>query len=150
MLCLAMTESASGEMTHAQQISDVQDIPPHYLKQILSRLRAAGLVRSARGPSGGHALARPASQISVGEIITSLEGEVTGVEGILAMPCAIHVGPSHCVIKELLLDVKAKVEELLFSTSLADLASRQSTLSSERILVRPRFLDAPDSGDRVG
>lgn len=144
MLYLAMTSADDGMMLHAQQISDAQDIPPHYLKQILSRLRGAGLVRSTRGPAGGHALARPAAEISVGEIISSLEGELTGVESILAMPCAIHVGPSHCVIKELLLDVKAKVEEVLFSTSLADLSLRQSILSDERILVRPRLLDAPE------
>ena len=142
----AMVLLSSGEDTealrHAQDISNVQDIPSHYLKQILIKLREAGLVKSTRGPSGGHSLARPPSEITVGEILVCLEGEVTGVEGVLAMPCHIGVGPDYCVIKELLLEVKALVEDLLYSTTLADLANRQCQLSTERILVQPRFLNA--------
>lgn len=134
------THSSSCEMFHACDISQAQDIPPHYLKQILSRLRSAGLVRSTRGPAGGHALARAASEITVGEVIGCLEGELTGVESILAMPCAIDVGPSHCVIKEFLLEMKRRVEELLNTTTLQDLAGRQGELSKGQILVRPRIL----------
>ena len=46
MLFLAMHSRADGTMLHAQEISEAQDIPPHYLKQILSRLRAAGKARA--------------------------------------------------------------------------------------------------------
>ncbi|MCB9730676.1 MAG: Rrf2 family transcriptional regulator [Deltaproteobacteria bacterium] len=148
MVYLATRSSPSCEMFHACDISQTQDIPPHYLKQILSRLRSAGLVRSTRGPAGGHALARPASEISLGEVIGCLEGELTGVEGILAMPCAIDVGPSHCVIKEFLLEMKRRVEELLNSTTLADLAARQTELSKGQILVRPRILVEAEALER--
>ena len=141
MVLLSSGEDPVGTLRHAQDISAVQDIPAHYLKQILIRLREAGLVRSTRGPSGGHSLAKPPREITVGEILVCLEGEVTGVEGVLAMPCHIAVGPDHCVIKELLLEVKARVEELLYSTTLADLATRQCDLSAERVLVQPRFLN---------
>lgn len=142
------THTSAGEMFHACDISQAQDIPPHYLKQILSRLRSAGLVRSTRGPAGGHALARPAAEISVGEVIGCLEGELTGVESILAMPCAIDVGPSHCVIKEFLLEMKRRVEELLNNTTLEDLAGRQTELSAGQILVRPRILVEAEALER--
>ena len=140
MVYLAMRDGSEDEMVHAQEISDAQDIPPHYLKQILSRLRASGLIRSTRGPSGGHSLARSAAEIPVGEVIRCLEGEATGVEGVLSMPCKIQVGSAHCVIREFLLEMKRRVESLLDETSLADLATRQDELVKGPILVRPRIM----------
>ena len=147
MLFLAMHSSDDGTMLHAQEISEEQDIPPHYLKQILSRLRAAGLVRSTRGPTGGHSLARSADEISVGEVVRCLEGSVSGVEGILAMACNIGVGPSHCVIKELLLEVKRLVEDLLDETSLARMAERQVELKEKQIVVRPHLTATDGQGN---
>ena len=129
MLYLAMKQGDPAAYMHAQKISEAQAIPPHYLKQILIQLRAAGLIRSARGPSGGHALARPSDDITVGEIIGCLEGQLTCVDGILDMPCTIHVGPDHCVIKEFLIDVKDKIEKILHGTTLADLSQRQDTIT---------------------
>jgi Rrf2 family protein len=146
MVLLSSGDDPVGKLRHAQDISSTQDIPAHYLKQILIRLRESGLVKSIRGPAGGHCLAKPASSITVGEILVCLEGEVTGLEAVLAMPCHIGVGPDHCVIKELLLEVKALVEGLLYSTTLADLVKRQCHLSQERVLVQPRFLN-PCHGD---
>jgi Rrf2 family protein len=145
MVLLSSGADPTGTLRHARDISTTQDIPSH-LKQILIKLRSAGLVKSTRGPSGGHSLGKPPAEITVGEILACLEGEVTGVEGVLAMPCHIGVGPDHCVIKELLLEVKARVEELLYTTTLADLAERQCQLSAERVLVQPRFLN-PCHGD---
>jgi Rrf2 family iron-sulfur cluster assembly transcriptional regulator len=140
MVYLASHVGEGSGRVHAKEISEIQDIPPHYLKQILARLRAAGLVRSSRGPTGGHSLGREAHEISVGEVVQCLEGGISGVESILAMPCSIGVGPSHCVIKELLLEVKRRVEDFLGETTLAMVAERQLELSARKILVQPRFL----------
>lgn len=140
MLYLAMKSPGDGDLLQASEISEAQDIPPHYLKQILSRLRAAGLVRSIRGPAGGHGLARDARDISVGEIIQCLEGQLTNINAILDLPCGIAVGPQHCVIKEFLVEVKEAIEGLLNARTLADLAERQSDLTNRKILVQPRIM----------
>ena len=140
MLYLAMKASERDGLVQASEISEAQDIPEHYLKQILARLRSAGLVRSARGPAGGHGLARDPRDISVGEVIQCLEGQLTHIQTILDMPCSIAVGSQHCVIKEFLVEVKDAIEALLSARSLADLALRQDTLSRERILVQPRIM----------
>lgn len=140
MLYLAMKSTGDDQLLQASEISEAQDIPPHYLKQILSRLRAAGLVRSIRGPAGGHGLARDPADISVGEIIQVLEGQLTSINAILDLPCSIAVGPQHCVIKEFLVEVKVAIEGLLNVKTLADLADRQRTLSTEKILVQPRIM----------
>jgi Rrf2 family cysteine metabolism transcriptional repressor len=144
MLYLARHAADGASLLQASEISEAQDIPPHYLKQILSRLRAAGLLRSTRGPAGGHGLARDPSDISVGEIIQCLEGQLTSINAILDMPCQIKVGPQHCVIKEFLVSVKHEIETLLHAKSLAELAARQDVLVAERILVQPRIMRPPE------
>lgn len=142
MLYLAMQQDGDA-LLQASEISEAQDIPSHYLKQILSRLRAAGLVKSSRGPQGGHGLGRDPATISVGEIIHVLEGPLTSVDAILDLPCHIKVGPQHCVIKEFLVEVKREVEALLYGRSLADLAKRQNVLVDQKILVQPRIMRPP-------
>jgi len=56
-------------------ISERQELSLAYLEQIFLRLRRAGLVESARGRSGGYALARPASEIHIDEIMRAVEEE---------------------------------------------------------------------------
>src|SRR3712207_5998414 len=56
------------------EIAARESIPEAYLEQLLTSLRKAGLVRSSRGPRGGHELARPPSAITVGDVVHALEG----------------------------------------------------------------------------
>src|SRR5690606_4002890 len=56
-------------------IADRQHLSIAYLEQIFLRLRRAGLVESARGRSGGYRLGKPASEISVAEIMRAVEEE---------------------------------------------------------------------------
>ncbi|WP_341531774.1 Rrf2 family transcriptional regulator (plasmid) [Nostoc sp. UHCC 0302] len=58
-----------------REIISMQPIPERYLEHILLTLRCGGLVYSQRGPKGGFVLARNPEQITVREIITSLESE---------------------------------------------------------------------------
>jgi Rrf2 family transcriptional regulator, cysteine metabolism repressor len=53
-----------------------QKIPEAYLDQLLSGLRRAGIVRSVRGPHGGHELARSPRDLTLGDVVTALEGPV--------------------------------------------------------------------------
>jgi Rrf2 family protein len=92
-------------------------------------------VVSARGPQGGHQLARPAAAISLRDVLIALEGQTTSVDQILSLPCHIEVGTRHCVIREVLLEVKQAVDTILARTTLADLVARQQRLSDEKITV---------------
>jgi Rrf2 family cysteine metabolism transcriptional repressor len=55
-------------------IAQRRGLPEPYLNQLMITLRQAGLVTSKRGPSGGHALARPPAEISLREAFSVLEG----------------------------------------------------------------------------
>ena len=59
---------------HIREISQEYGIPERYLVQILLQLKGAGLVASTRGAGGGYRLARPASSISLSEILVAMDG----------------------------------------------------------------------------
>ena len=60
----------------ARDIAQREDIPLRYLEQIFQDLKRAGLVESKRGPRGGYFLKRPASEISLSEVVRALQGPV--------------------------------------------------------------------------
>ncbi|HJD02725.1 MAG TPA: Rrf2 family transcriptional regulator [Candidatus Mediterraneibacter excrementavium] len=61
-------------------ISARQDISERYLEQLMALLRKAGLIRSVRGAGGGYVLAKDMKEISVGDILRALEGNLEPVE----------------------------------------------------------------------
>lgn len=73
----AMLELAKREGSGPATILDIaqsQDIPARFLEAILRQLKQSGLTESVRGKRGGYVLARPAKQISVGDVIRLIEG----------------------------------------------------------------------------
>ena len=63
---------AAGKAVPMAKIAERQHISLPYLEQLFSKLRREGLVSSMRGPGGGYRLARPASQIFIGEIMQAV------------------------------------------------------------------------------
>ena len=66
-----------GESAMIAEIAAAQAIPQRFLEVIFAELRQARLIKSYRGPQGGHALARTPSEITVGEIVRLVEGPTT-------------------------------------------------------------------------
>ncbi|MDI6869988.1 MAG: Rrf2 family transcriptional regulator [Bacillota bacterium] len=71
-------------------VAERQGISEHYLEQLMSTLRKAGLVVSVRGSQGGYGLAREAAEITAGDIIRALEGPIAPVE------CVDESGGTPC------------------------------------------------------
>lgn len=63
------------------EIADRQDLPTDYVRSSMSDLRRAGIVATRRGRVGGYKLARPASQITLADIIRAVDGPLTVVMG---------------------------------------------------------------------
>lgn len=103
-------------------IASRQRIPEHFLDQLLITLRRAGLLKSHRGPQGGHMLARPPEQISMGDVILALEGNVAPME-CLPTPAACQLSPG-CAIREVWAQVEEFARQLLAQTTLQGLAER--------------------------
>ena len=62
--------------TQLGNVAKRQDISVKYLEQLIIPLKKANLIKSFRGPKGGHILAKPPGEITVGEIVTLLEGGI--------------------------------------------------------------------------
>ncbi len=58
-----------------REIAEVEDLSVRYLEQVISSLKKHHLVDSLKGANGGYALAMPADQITVFDIITAIEGD---------------------------------------------------------------------------
>jgi Rrf2 family protein len=71
---LVALASAAPQTIKAQDVADAQDIPPGYLYDLLADLRRADLVQVQRGIGGGYVLARPAADLTLGEIVRRLDG----------------------------------------------------------------------------
>lgn len=67
------------EPVSIQSIAKRQNISESYLEQLVRKMRTAGLVVSVRGAGGGYQLAKPASEISVGDVLRALEGNLDAV-----------------------------------------------------------------------
>jgi Rrf2 family transcriptional regulator, cysteine metabolism repressor len=133
MLYIAMHNEEGPVTSH--EIACHQGIPEPYLRQILAQLSKDRLIHSNRGPQGGQVLGRPAAEITLKHILVTLEGQTSAIDQILALPCTIDVGPEHCAIREVFLEVKEAIERILNATTLGDLVARQREILDRRILV---------------
>ncbi|MDO8672973.1 MAG: Rrf2 family transcriptional regulator [Dehalococcoidia bacterium] len=122
----AMTDLALHLGEGPVQSADIaarQGIPEPYLDQLLTILRKAGLIRSIRGPQGGHILARPAEEIKLSEVIVVLEGSFAPMYCVDEATSCERSGT--CVQREIWKSVKEATQELLQSTTIHDLAQRE-------------------------
>ena len=78
--CVVLAAAGAGP-TRSETVADDQHIPAKFLEAILSSLRQAGLVSSRRGAEGGYWLARPATDITVADIIRAVDGPLAEVRG---------------------------------------------------------------------
>jgi Rrf2 family protein len=77
-----LARNKSDSFVPVQVIASAQGIPPKFLEQILLILKRSKYLRSQRGQAGGYALAKPAGQIHLAEIIRLLDGALAPTESV--------------------------------------------------------------------
>jgi Rrf2 family cysteine metabolism transcriptional repressor len=111
------------------EIAEHDGLPLAYLEHLVARLRKAGLVDSRRGSRGGYLLARPASEITMAEVVEALEGSIAPIECISlgadgSVKCSRESDPGHvCPTKLLWSRVRGSIVSTLRETTLADLVA---------------------------
>ncbi len=110
------------------QIARDQHIPLTFLAKIVSQLSAGGVLRATRGARGGVALARPAAEISLLEIVEAIDGPITINE------CIIHQGVcplgAVCAVRDVWCEARADLVKRLAQTSFEQLAQRSQAQPS--------------------
>jgi Rrf2 family protein len=105
------------------EIAKRQNVSVKYLEQILIPLKKAGYVASKRGPKGGHMLAVPPQEITVGEIVSRLEGSPELID-CLANP-EVCERSDTCPTRPLWKEVMSAMQEKLDAVTLADLLDEE-------------------------
>ena len=123
LLSLALRSDDPGP-TSVRDIAERTGLPQPYLEQILLALKGAGLVHSKRGVGGGYVLARPAGEITLGAIVSAVDGPI--VVGDFGAPhengACDHEG--QCVLLEVWAEVGTHMRRHLDSFTLADMVAR--------------------------
>ena len=119
---LAAAEGRGAPMKR-DQIASAQAIPAKFLEAILLDLKHAGIIKSHRGAEGGYALARPAEEISIADVIRAVDGPMATVRGERVESVA-YSGPATS-LRDVWVAVRASLRRVLESTSLADLVDNE-------------------------
>lgn len=120
----AMIQLAAGDgcsLVKTEDLAKAQGIPAQFLVDILSDLRTDRLVRSHRGRDGGYELARPATEISIADVLRCIDGPLASVRdiGLGDLP---YSGPTTA-LTDVWRALRASMRSVLEETSLADVAS---------------------------
>jgi len=103
-----------------KSIADEEDLSENYLEQLFSTLKKDGLVVSSRGAYGGYMLTRHPKDITVGEILRSLEGENYPADCVSSdgFECKKE---DMCVTKVVLAKIKSGIDQVIDSITLQDM-----------------------------
>ena len=118
-----------GRATQIREIAERELIPARVLEQIFQDLKKAGLIASKRGPRGGYQLARPAQDITVGDVLRALEG-----------PALVTLGEEESAGRRLVPDATAAsfreiavaVEKCFDAITIADICARGEAMGALR------------------
>jgi len=132
MIMLAGTphENTPLPMVQIKEIAEREQISAKFLEQILLTLKNAGLLHSKMGVGGGYYLARPASEITLGQIFRTLDGPVAPIKCVSQMsyePCGCP-DEQTCGLRLVMGDVRNAIANILDNTSLADVVNRQTVV----------------------
>jgi Rrf2 family protein len=135
LLSLALHEDEEGP-TSVRDIAERTGLPQPYLEQILLALKGAGLVRSKRGVGGGYVLARPPSEITLGQIVSAVDGPIAA--GDFGRPhengACEHEG--QCILLGVWEQVGAHMRGHLDSFTIADMVRQARGARTEAPVLR--------------
>ena len=131
---LDLAAHADEGAVRLKDLADRNNIPVKFLEQIFLTLRNAGVVRSQVGARGGYMLSRSAEEITLGEVIRTLDGTIAPVgcvSKIAYEPCTCP-DERTCPLRAAMNQVRDAIVAVVDYTSLADAVSRGKISSRRR------------------
>lgn len=111
------------------QIKDIaqrQQIPVKFLEQIMLTMKNGGILHSRAGVGGGYHLARPAHEITLGQVVRLLDGPLAPISCVsqMAYGRCVCEDEATCGLRLTMLDVRNAIADILDKTTLADVSTR--------------------------
>ncbi|MGE5373324.1 MAG: RrF2 family transcriptional regulator [Solirubrobacterales bacterium] len=123
------TNADEGPIT-VHSIAERENLSDRYLEQLMAILKKAGLVKSVRGAQGGYKLARDPKDITVGEIIRTLEGPIAPVDCVSEEQPEACSRSEICVTRVVWSKVRDSIAQVLDAWTLADLVEESKALAN--------------------
>jgi Rrf2 family protein len=114
---LQLAAHQGGAQSRAD-IAEAQRIPSKYLESILIELRQSGLLVAQRGAGGGYSLARPATEITIADVVRAVDGPLAGVRGL--PPESVEYDGAAVGLRDLWVAARASLRGVLERTTVAD------------------------------
>lgn len=135
--CRALCALAAHEDSAltAEDLANQQDLPVRFLRAILNELRRVGIVSSQRGNEGGYRLARPATEITLGEVFRRLEGPLAEVRNERPEAASYQGAAEH--LQDVWVAVRASLRVVLDEVTVADVLSGELPAGVARLLKAP-------------
>ena len=126
-----LAELPPGALAQVVEIAEANSISDKFLSHILTELRRAGLVYSKHGKRGGYALARPADEISVGNIVRVLDGPLApiGCASVTGYRACDDCGDLRkCAVRLVMVEARNAVAHVLDNYMLAEMRALKEPL----------------------
>lgn len=119
-----------GKTAFVSDVALQNNISKKFLDAILLELRKGGILRSKKGPGGGYALSRPASQIYVGQAVRILDGPLAPIRCASTTafePCSDCHDPQDCQVRHAMTDVRDAIASVLDNMTLEQMVAKRSS-----------------------
>ena len=123
-----LAQQDDSEFTSTSDIATAQHIPEPYLLRICSELQKSGLIESRRGPQGGHRLGRDADDISVSDVVNSVDYSLAPIDCV-EEPDGCRLSGA-CSQRELWSDVESMLLEHLSKVRISELMNQQMSMAA--------------------
>jgi Rrf2 family protein len=131
-----LAEAAGRGPVLIAELAREERIPKKFLERILLDLKTRGILRSQKGKGGGYLLARPAAQISLGDVLRFMDGPLAPVSCVSQTayaPCRECSDEATCGIRSVMKEVRDAISDVVDATTLADLVQRSKAAQSARV-----------------
>lgn len=128
---LNLAEHGGDKLVSLKEVSEAESVSKKYLEQIVPNLVSAQLVKSVRGAAGGYRLARPASDITVLDVLAVTEGTLAPVSCLACEDDFDCSRPNICIEIGVWKGLDKLIKDYLSGITLQDILDKASSVASD-------------------
>ena len=128
---LNLAEHGGDKLVSLKEVSEAESVSKKYLEQIVPNLVSAQLVKSVRGAAGGYRLARPASDITVLDVLAVTEGTLAPVPCLACEDDFDCSQPNICIEIDVWRGLDKLIKDYLSGITLQDILDKASSVASD-------------------